>query len=263
MRFLVALLAVLPLHAFATSATTDFSDLWFNPNEEGWGANVIQQNDIQFITLFVYGPDSKPKWYVAPATVFFGSINGKLTFSGPLYETTGPFLGAPVFDESAVTVARAGDLAFAADQVGTATLSYTVNNQTITKPIQRQTWSYEAMSGAFSGSVVSATLGCGPQRDGYSEQFSSITVTHSGNSITLKDERPGETCEFSGTYLQKGRFGEISATGSCTSGAAQSFVATEVIGGIQGITMRYGITWSGNCRTAGRMGGVRKGLAGL
>jgi len=139
MRFLAALLVLVPLHAFATSTTTDFSDLWFNPAEEGWGVNVIQQNDIQFITLFVYGPDNKPKWYVAPATVFFGTINGRLTFSGPLYETTGPFLGAPVFDESQVNVVRAGDLAFAADQVGSATLSYTVGNQTITKAIQRQT----------------------------------------------------------------------------------------------------------------------------
>jgi hypothetical protein len=263
MRFLAALLALAPLHAVATSATTDFSDLWFNPNEEGWGVNIIQQNNIQFITLFVYGPDNKPKWYVGPATVLFGTINGRLTFSGPLYETTGPFLGAPVFDENQVNVVRAGDIAFGADQVGSATLSYTVNNQPITKTIQRQTWSYEAMSGAFSGAVVSATAGCGAQRDGYSEQFSNITINHSGNSITLKDERNGETCEYSGTYIQKGRFGEITATGSCTSGAVQSFAASEVIGGIQGLTMRYLVTWSGNCRTAGRMGGVRKGLAGL
>ena len=31
-----------------------------------------------------------------------------------------------------------------------------MGTQTITKAIQRQTWSYEAMSGAFSGAVVGA-----------------------------------------------------------------------------------------------------------
>ena len=65
-KFLAALVLALalPVHA-ANPFGTDFSDLWFNPAESGWGVNLNHQMDVIFATLFVYGPDGKAKWYVA------------------------------------------------------------------------------------------------------------------------------------------------------------------------------------------------------
>ena len=47
------------------SLGTNFSDQWWNPNESGWGASVLQQYDTLFIDLFVYGPNGQPTWFTA------------------------------------------------------------------------------------------------------------------------------------------------------------------------------------------------------
>ena len=91
MRYIATLATCAALGAHATSSTTDFSDLWFNSNEEGWGMNIIQQRDVQFITIFVYAANGQPTWFVAPDTrLSSNNANGILSFSGPLYATTGP-----------------------------------------------------------------------------------------------------------------------------------------------------------------------------
>ena len=49
---------------------TNFSDQWWNPNESGWGASVMQQYDTLFIEIFVYDQNLQPTWFFAAA--FFG-----------------------------------------------------------------------------------------------------------------------------------------------------------------------------------------------
>ena len=53
----LALLAV-PLPA----AATDYTDIWYLPSESGWGVNLIQAEDVIFVTLFIYGPNNQPTW---------------------------------------------------------------------------------------------------------------------------------------------------------------------------------------------------------
>src|SRR5688572_8630336 len=182
MRFISLALACLclSLAARATTPTTDFSDLWYNANEEGWGVTITQQNDILFVTLFVYGPNNQPKWYVGPATFFLGSsVTGAVTFSGPLYEATGPYFGAPVFNEAAVAPTPVGTVSFTAGQISTGTLSYTVNGVTVTKTITRQTWRVENLSGVYVGASLGINAGCGAL-DGYFEVPASFTIVHDG-----------------------------------------------------------------------------------
>ena len=91
-RRLAALLTCLAasLPAAATTYSVDFTDMWYNANESGWGVNVIQQSDIIFATLFVYGADNTPRWYVTGSGL---QGSGGSTFSGSLYSTTGPYFG--------------------------------------------------------------------------------------------------------------------------------------------------------------------------
>src|SRR4051812_7004477 len=103
MRFLTAVAASLPVLAFASSTTPDYTDLWYIPTESGWGANVVQQGNTMFVTLFVYGSNNQPTWFVASAvTQTGGSTSG--TFSGPLYQTTGPYFANGGFNSASVTV---------------------------------------------------------------------------------------------------------------------------------------------------------------
>ena len=66
----------------AATSSTDFSDLWSNANEQGWGANVIQQNDILFVTLFVNNQSNAPVWYVASAVTRTANTGTTLNFTG-------------------------------------------------------------------------------------------------------------------------------------------------------------------------------------
>ncbi len=75
---IAAALAAASLSSPVASAATvpvnigsQYTDLWWNPQENGWGMNVVQQGETAFITLFVYGPDDKPTWYVASAAQVF------------------------------------------------------------------------------------------------------------------------------------------------------------------------------------------------
>ena len=76
-RILLALaLAANAFDAFATPQHQNMTDMWFNPAESGWGLNLIHQGDTLFATLFVYGPDGQPRWYVASSLV--GGDDGPL-----------------------------------------------------------------------------------------------------------------------------------------------------------------------------------------
>jgi hypothetical protein len=75
--------------ARATTFTTDESDLWWNPNESGWGLQVVQTGSVIFVTMFVYDQNNNPLWYTATCT-----YQGNHVWSGDLYQTSGPWFGA-------------------------------------------------------------------------------------------------------------------------------------------------------------------------
>src|SRR4051812_16763197 len=65
--FIAAITFSLPVAA--STYSIDYTDLWGggqpNPSEHVWGLNLIQQGDIIFATMFVYGPDNTARWYSA------------------------------------------------------------------------------------------------------------------------------------------------------------------------------------------------------
>jgi hypothetical protein len=136
---------------------TNFTDQWWNPNEPGWGASVLQQYDTLFVDLFVYGPDAKPVWYTA--AVYFDSQSGGTLFSGDLYVASGPWFGA-FFNPAAFTARRVGTLQFDAGDVDSATLTYSVDGVVVTKSIQRQLWTYEDFSGSYYGGFIYDQTSC-------------------------------------------------------------------------------------------------------
>jgi hypothetical protein len=261
MKRILALLATLcTALSHAATATTDFSDLWSNVNEQGWGANVIQQNDILFITLFVSRPDTSPIWYVA-SDVRQASVTGStITFTGALYQTTAPYFGG-TFNPAAVSNRQVGTLTFSASQIAQATLSYSVDGVTVTKPVTRQTWKRENITGVYVGAVTGTWSGCGTPRNGYIESYMTLTVTQDNTSITMREDGPNNSyfCTYNGTYGQDGRMGSITGNTLCDDGVNQGFIATEVQGGLQNLSMRLvSQVFSGSCTFSGRLGGMRR-----
>lgn len=258
MRLIAALLSCISLTSFAAMQTADFSDLWWNPNESGWGANVAQQNDILFVTLFVYGPNGSPTWYVASGTTWTGQSASTPTFTGKLYQTSGPFFTG-AFNPANVTVTEVGTLTFAASGANAATLTYSVNGAVVTKSVQRQTFRTNDINGTFIGASAGTWAGCGGTRNGYQEDRATYSFTLANSSVQFREDGTGSTCIYTGTYTPTGRLGTMAGGGQCSDGSNQTFTASEVDVNSQAISMRFNVNAGGSCTFTGRLGGVRTG----
>ncbi len=121
-----------PVGVGTITPAIDYSDLWWNPNESGWGMAMAQQNANIFLAWYVYDNTGKPVWYVASNCTVSGS-----SCSGPLYSTAGPPFG-PTFDSGQIKVATAGSVIVSFIDANNAVLTYTVGTVTATKTITRQ-----------------------------------------------------------------------------------------------------------------------------
>jgi hypothetical protein len=260
MKKILALLAALCCgSALAASTTTDLTDLWFNTNEEGWGANVIHQRDTLFITLFVYGENNAPTWYVASDVSLSSAANGVLTYTGALFRTTGPYFGASTFNEADVNVVPVGTLTFVATELNAATLTYVVSGVTVTKSLTRQTWKAETMAGQFAGGSMVDWSNC-TFASGHTEAFAGFTVTHSATNVVsiLEAGASGYTCNYNGNYTQTGRLGRFTGSGTCSDGFNPGTVTlSEIYVNASSLSFRIEAV-AGNCRMTGKMGGVRR-----
>jgi len=118
--------------AFDRSASDNFQDLWWNPNESGWGVNLTHQGSILFATLFTYDATGKGLWLVMSN----GAQTAPGKFNGTLYQTTGPAFNASPW--TAATPQPVGSMSFSFVDGNTGTLTYTYNGTSVTKSIQRQ-----------------------------------------------------------------------------------------------------------------------------
>lgn len=111
----------------------NFSDLWWNSNESGWGMSITHHSSgVAFIAWYTYDNFGNPKWYVAS--------NCRITSnfcSDTLYETTGPSFGS-TFNPAAVSVRSVGSISLTFTSLNSGRMSYDVRGSTATKSISRQ-----------------------------------------------------------------------------------------------------------------------------
>lgn len=243
------------LAAHATTFSSDTSDLWWNPNESGWGMNVIQQGPVQFITLFVYGSDGKATWFVGPDTEFQATNNGTAVFTGALYQTTGPAFST-TFNPSAVGVRQVGNINVTLTTLVSGSVSYSVDGVTVVKDIQRQTWVTEDLSGNYLGAATGVYSGACPA-NGYQEEPASISVTQSGTAYSMNFASASRNCTFTGTYRQDGRMGSTIGSYTCTNGVNGAFGIVEMQATPAAINMRITTTASG-CSWQSLYSGARR-----
>lgn len=211
---------------------TDYTDLWYKPNESGWGVNIVQQADVAFATLFVYGADNTARWYVA--SDLRGGTN---SFTGTLYQTTGPAFSATWTTGGAPPVA-VGSMSLAFNGPNDGTLTYTVNGVSVSKQIQRQTFRSRDLSGNYLGGLAALGSGC---IGGFTAQVLTtgyLRVAQAGTEITLVvDFYRGDIqgrCTYAGDFTPAGRLGTITGVHTCRVGAIASsgpFTMTEVDAG--------------------------------
>jgi hypothetical protein len=258
-RMLVATLATamcvlaLPSHA---SLGTNFSDQWWNPSEDGWGASVLQQYDTLFVDLFVYAADGRPMWYTAAAK--HQPQSGRALFSGDLYATTGPWFGG-FFDPAAVGKELVGTLQFDAGSTDSATLTYSIHGDHFTKPVQRQLWTYEDFTGSYYGGLVYDQGSCANAADnGHVEELGPFQIDHPvDNTFRLTLQSNYGNCTVVGNYSQLGHMGTVDASYSCSYGISGTMTLYELERTSPGMTGRF-VADNNACIASGTLGGVER-----
>ena len=149
----LVVIAILALAAVRADAL-EYTDVYFNPNEAGWGLFLVQSDTTQFLALFIYGQDGKPTWYTGQS-----SQDAAGNYNGTLYALTGTFFGSPwqgITGPNAV-----GTISFTPIDLYHATVTYTVNGVgSANKTVQRQTLTPYVLGGNYSGSMSGAITGC-------------------------------------------------------------------------------------------------------
>jgi hypothetical protein len=119
--------------AFVPAA--NYSDLWWNANESGWGLNIVQHtSNLLFAVWFVYAPNGSPTWY----TFTNGSWTSTTSYAGQVFATTGPAASSATFNGSSVTVRQAGVATLTFMDASHGTFAYTIDGVTGQKAITRQ-----------------------------------------------------------------------------------------------------------------------------
>jgi hypothetical protein len=129
----------------ATSpASVNYTDLWWNPLESGWGINLNHQGDVVFAALFTYDSNGAPLWLAMTD----GAKQADGSFSGDLFHFAGAPFSANPWNASLTQATKVGTMKLVFATSNTATLTYVYNGTTVIKAIQRQ---------SFSNSVTTCT----------------------------------------------------------------------------------------------------------
>jgi murein DD-endopeptidase MepM/ murein hydrolase activator NlpD len=157
----------------------NYTDLWWNPAESGWGINVVHQASVVFATWFTYDADSAGMWLVMPDA----RLQGDGSFSGAIYRTTGtPFaqINGQASANSPPSSVGTATLRFGSASQGT--FSYTVNGVSQSKSITRQAFSTPTRCTFTAGSRASLTnfqdLWWNPAESGWG-----INLAHQGEIL--------------------------------------------------------------------------------
>ena len=238
-----------PARPAATAFTADLTGLWYNPLENGWGVNIVQQYDVLFVTMFVYGPDNKPMWLFGSDVAFSAvdDLNGVI-FTGDLYTATGSYYGVN-FNPAQFGVTKVGTVTLRFGSYTTGTLSYTVNGVTVLKNIIPQTWKANVLAGNYLGAMSGATTCTLPlaQPNGLLK----FNLGQSGSNATIQvTDATGAQCTLTGTITAYGKLMDIDGSYSCTGSQSGTFGIRRLEAGVDGM---FGIYYSfgSKCPTSG------------
>jgi lysyl endopeptidase len=118
----------------AAMGNVDYSDLWWNTSESGWGLNLVQHPSRNiFGVWYTYDFDGTQTWFVLPG----GTWSSSNSFTGTLYSTSGPAANG-TFDPSRVKVTPVGSGTLTFSDPNHGVWSFVVNGISGAKAIERQ-----------------------------------------------------------------------------------------------------------------------------
>ena len=253
--------AALLAAAIATSATvsatpiaTNYTDMWSNAQEPGWGFFIDQQADVLLGTLYIYDKGNSAAWYTVTLAYVSTAGDGTITYQGPLYQTTGPALGQP-YSSSPVKYREVGLLTIAFGDEAHALMNYTIDGAGAVKQVSRLTFAPNSILGSYIGSTQDVTYDCKPpaQNGLVTTDPGPFTITQNQDGYVLQFP----TCQVTnGVYTQTGQVGSVDAIYNCPGGAYGAIKFTALQSEKGGIVGNY-TGYDKDCSFRGNIGGMR------
>jgi hypothetical protein len=233
--------AVLP----GSACATNYQDLWWNPNESGWGINISHQGDVMFATWFFYGASSQPTWIFLSRAERSGA-SGNI-FTGDIFQATSgsPFSAVPFVPSPSGNFRPVGTARFVFSDARTATLTYTVDGAQVVKQLTRQFIGGINLTGTYYGGLF-RTAAC--PNSGVSNSIYSVVHLPAPASSTIT-EVGGNLCRFTGVINQFGSSFEGGGNYTC-AGEVGTWTGTEGTGGESAFSIKLALqTGAGTCNT--------------
>lgn len=109
----------------SAATATNFTSLWWNPAQSGWGLALSQQGSTAFAVLFGYDAANQPTWNVMAN----GAQSAAQAFGGTLYRA------------NSGGVSTVGDMSLSFTATDAGTLSYRLDGALVATPIVREEFS--------------------------------------------------------------------------------------------------------------------------
>ena len=254
-------LAALLAAASATASAGTYSDLWYDPQQPGWGVSVVQQLETAFVTLYTYGADGRPTWFVASdARVIAYSNPGAFPlYEGTLYRTEGSYHGG-AYDPARQKALPVGTLQLEVLDRDRMRVHYSADGVSGVKEVRRL-----AIAQPIDLANYQATMSLRQALNG--QPFGSLTVqaevllhldSERRTAYLRSDDQLGRRCEYRGPYAVIGKLVRITGTYSCNGGDQRdgTFEITDLEATAHGFT-GYLRSQSGNDSQYGRLAGIR------
>jgi hypothetical protein len=122
------------------SGLANYQDLWWSPNESGWGLNITHQDETLFATLFTYDASGHDLWLFMSG----GTRQADGSYLGDLYISSGmsPFDAQPfVRLDAARNLRKVGTMRLRFSSGTAGSLTYSYDGTTVVKSIVRDEFS--------------------------------------------------------------------------------------------------------------------------
>jgi len=251
---LLAAAIVTSAPGYATTFTTNLTDMWVVTAESGWGLFIDQQGDVLLGTFFIYDKFGTATWYTVQWKIT--SIGpGSNGYTGTLYQTSGPAFSQVPYDPKLVTYRQVGEATIQFGDDAHALLNYTIDGGGAVKQITRFTFAANSVLGSYIGGTQDVTFDCtDPTRNGLkTSDPGQFTISQNQDGYVLKFP----TCEVTnGVFQQFGQIAKVDAIYNCQGGVAGEIKFTGLMSEKGGITGTY-TGRDASCSFSGNVGGMR------
>jgi len=232
----------------------NYTDGWWVPSESGWGVSILQLGNSMALMFYIFDEDRQPVWYRGVAT----NASNPGRFEGQILLDTGTSYREPVFGPIPGAPTVVGTVSLTPTTLYDAQLSYTINGTTSTKQLTRISFSPERFDGVFSSVVTARINGCQKNGDLSGAVLANATLNGSDLTLSLDTQNvQGGSCVIGGTFVQKGRLGQVAnGTYLCSDNTSGS-VNIDGWETSNGSFSALITTSSGGCTESGRIVGSK------